>query len=57
MARALGASAEEWAVDAWIRLPLIAYASSSVGTVRRAVARGARGANAVDGSSGLARAR
>ena len=44
MARALGASAEEWAIDAWMRLPLIAYASSSVGTVRRAVARGARAA-------------
>jgi hypothetical protein len=39
MAFALGASAEEWAIDAWMRLPLIACASSFVGTVRRAVAR------------------
>jgi hypothetical protein len=44
MAFALGASAEEWAIDAWMRLPLIAWASSFVGTVRRAVARGARAA-------------
>jgi len=44
MAFALGASAEEWAIDAWMRLPLIACASSFVGTVRRAVARGARAA-------------
>ena len=43
-ALALGASAEEWAIDAWMRLPLIAWASSFVGTVRRAVARGARAA-------------
>ena len=53
MAFALGASAEEWAIDAWMRLPLIACASSFVGTVRRAVARGA---NAMDGRAG-ARAR
>ena len=44
MAFARGASAEEWAIDAWMRLPLIACASSFVGTVRRAVARGARAA-------------
>ena len=53
MAFALGASAEEWAIDAWMRLPLIAGASSFVGTVRRAVAkRRARGANAMDGRAG-----
>ena len=53
MAFALGASAEEWAIDAWMRLPLIACASSfgrdgaSGGRARRA-----RGANAMDGRAG-----